>query len=108
MLMVFKDRWAHVWFKLGITVGWQEYLIEQFGVRNPGIQLASLGTVAGLSREAGNGDFPPDFERHVKVFRNLIWEMSKLIRGRWAVEGGIIPDRAKERFAVVEVLTVLP
>jgi hypothetical protein len=53
------------------------------------------------------GNFFPDLETHLEVFWNLLEIVAKLVRRGWAVEGGIIADGAKERFAVVAVLAIL-
>lgn len=60
-----------------------------------------------MPRELWDGDVLPDLETHLEILGNLFQVMSKLVLCRRTVEGGIVPDGAKKRLTVVEVLAVL-
>lgn len=93
--------------KLCLTVGCQNQLVEQFRVEETWICLSGLGAVANVIRKTWNGDFLSDLETHLEVFRNLFQVVAELIHRWWSIEGGIVPDGAKEWLAVMEILAIL-
>ena len=106
MPLEFKDERSHVGVEWCFSIGSQHEITEQLRVKEARILVPGLQTVAEVPCEDGDGDFLPDLETHLKVFGNLMEILSKLASGGGAVERGVVPDRAKERFAVVEVLAV--
>jgi hypothetical protein len=53
-------------------------------------------------------NFLPCLETHLEIFRDLVQIVPKLICGWWPIESGVIADRAKAGFTVVEILTIFP
>jgi len=60
-----------------------------------------------VTREGGDGEFLPDLEAHLEVFRYLREVMPQLVDGRWPVEGRIVADGTKQWLAVVQILAIL-
>ena len=103
----FEEERSRMRSEIRLSVARKDEILEEAGIKKPRVRLAGFHTVAWVTRERGDGEFFPHLETHLKVFRDLVEVVFELIGGRWPVEGRIVPDGAKERFSVVEILAVL-
>jgi hypothetical protein len=101
-----KYEWTGVEFELRVSIGGQHKLGKLLGSEKARIRLTGLCAIPSFLRLGRNGDLLPYLEAHLKILRDLVQIVPKLIRGRWSIERGVIADGAKAGLTVVEILTI--